>query len=305
MYDKIDPRAALAAAPAANAPKPVTEYFGAQAGLFYEMEPQEKTAKSKTWITRGASMVICYSDVEAGAEFSRDNQPDEYVLLLPEKETTVEVTTEMDGTKKVDGYTCSFLPPGKSKIKVLTKGRIVTMFTPKSKDIADKSSNASAYTKPHPTVPQFQPWPDPPGGFKLRTYSLDVKVEPGRFGRIFRCTTFMVNYLDPRNGPRERTKVSPHHHDDFEQCSLAISGEFMHHLRWPWVVNKNNWLPDDHELCGTPSIAIIPPPSIHTTEACGKDRNQLVDIFCPPRMDFSQKPGWILNADDYPMPGQN
>src|SRR4051812_37426498 len=105
MYDKSDPRAGLMSAPA-NAPKPVTEYFGAQAGLFYEMEPQEKTAKSKTWITRGASMVICYSDVEAGAEFSRDNQPDEYVLLIPEKETTVEVTTEIDGTKKVDGYTC-------------------------------------------------------------------------------------------------------------------------------------------------------------------------------------------------------
>jgi hypothetical protein len=301
MYDKSDPRAGLTPAPA-NAPKAVSEYFGGQAGLWYEMEPQEKTANSKTWITRGASMVICYHDCEPGAEFSRANQPDEYVLLLPEKETTVEVTTPMDGTKKVEGYTCSFLPPGKSSIKVLTKGRIVTMFTPKSKDIADKASNASAYTKPHPTVPPIVPWPDPPGGFKLRTYSLDVKVEPGRFGRIYRCTTFMVNYLDPRVGPRDRTKVSPHHHDDFEQCSLCLNGTFTHHLRWPWTTNMNIWLDDVHETCHAPSVYMIPPPSIHTSTAEDPGLNQLVDIFVPPRFDFSAKPGWVLNEADYPAP---
>jgi hypothetical protein len=299
-YDTKDPRSGLTSASAVDS-KPLTDFADAYYAKFYETDPEEISPGLKTWYVRGQNLIVAYTEASGDTILSRAAQPDEYILLLPDRNMTVEITTD-DGAKKVGGYSITIIPPGKSGIKVLTEGRLVRLFTVLSEDLARQCSNASTYKTPQPNITLFNPWPDPEEGYRLRSYSLDVPPEQGRFGRIWRCSTIMVNYLDPQSGPRDPSKMSPHSHDDFEQYSLALEGEFVHHIRWPWITNMNKWIEDAHEKCDSPSVAVIPPPAIHTTQAVGSGINQLVDIFCPPRMDFSIKPGWVLNAEEYPMP---
>lgn len=300
MYDTTDPRSQLGGT-AEKEKKPATDFVGPEYGLFYDMEPQERGPEGTTWYTRGQNFIVAYSETEPGAAFSRADQPDEYMVIVAERDT--EITVEANGeSQDVPGYSLVIVPPGDSRVTVPSGGRIVRLFSTESQDLAARCSNADSYAEAHPNIPPFEPWPEPVGGYKIRRYSLDVPKEEGRFGRIFRCTTMMVNFLDPQEGPRDITKLSPHHHDDFEQGSLVLDGEYMHHMRWPWTVDMNQWIDDHHTRAGAPSLTVIPPPATHTSRAIAAGNNQLVDIFAPPRLDFSRQKGWVLNADEYPMP---
>jgi len=297
MYEVDDPRSRLATA---GAPAAASAFGESTYARYYDGEPQESGAGQRNWYTRGQNFVVCYSEVEPGAVFERKGQVDEYVLLLHERDMTV--TVEANGeTIEVPGYTITMIPPGDSKVTCHAGGRIVRLITTQSADIAAKADNRGKYAGPHPQVPPFQPWPAPRDGWRIRSYTLDVPDEPGRFGKIFRCTTFMVNVFPPQ-GPRDVTRLSPHHHDDFEQCSLALKGHYIHHLRWPWTANQHDWRSDEHEHCASPSVCVIPPRVIHTSAPSDPGSNVLVDIFSPPREDFSDMPGWVLNAEDYPRP---
>jgi hypothetical protein len=296
MYEADDPRAGLATAGGSATP---TSAFGTSSyGRFYAEPPQEDLPGQRSWYTRGQNFVVCYSEVEPGAVFERAGQPDEYVLLLYDR--AMSATVDANGeTVQVAGHSITMVPPGDSRITCHAGGRVVRLISAESDDVTAKAANPQAYAGPHPQIPPFAPWPMPQDGWRIRSYSLDVPAEDGRFGRIFRCSTFMVNVFEPQ-GPRDVTKLSPHHHDDFEQCSLALDGWYMHHLRWPWTANQHDWRDDEHERCDTPSVCVIPPRVIHTSAPSDPGSNVLVDIFAPPREDFSEMAGWVLNAADYP-----
>ena len=299
MYDPTDPRAALVttapARPADVAAEP--EYLDFSRSTPDEISP----AGSRTWIARSQNAVLVHVRPVANDVLETTDLETEQVVILAHQGSAARFVTA-GGEDTLHGRGVVIVPPGPCEITALGDGDLVRLVE-SGTAWAARASNAASYDAPHANVAPLEPWPAPPSGEKLRLYPLaEVPAEPGRFGRIFRSRSFMVNFLDHHDGPRDRTKLSPHHHDDFEQLSLAVEGDFTHHIRTPWGTDASTWREDDHMTVGSPSLTIIPPPTVHTTEAVGAGRNQLIDIFSGPRADFSAKPGWVLNADEYPAP---
>jgi hypothetical protein len=299
MYKGKDPREALQNQGFRKPPKVAPD---AHLALFGPATGKGEGWKPEGWYVRGQNFLVHFVLPEVGAKFVSQSHLDEQVYLLTDPAIELEVTAQ-GATETVSGNGLLVLPPGDSTVTVIKTGKIQRLLTVESSpELAASAVNASDYDTLNEQVAPKVNWPDPVGGFKVRYYSLNVPDQPGRFGRIFRTTNFMVNVFAVQNGPRDKEKLSPHDHWDFEQCSIGIEGSFVHHLRWPWSPNRLEWRADQHLLTPSPSVLIIPPTVEHTTEAVGTGENSLVDVYCPPRVDFSNMDGWVLNAADYPAP---
>ncbi|GAB3527823.1 cupin domain-containing protein [Phytohabitans suffuscus] len=302
MTTGTDLRASLASA---GAP-PGAGDEGIAAPEYFELDtmaPAEVSAAgSRTWLVRGQNLVVAYTRLRAGDTLARTGQPHDYLVLLTDPAAEVRVQAGGEDAA-VTGAAVVVVPPGDSVLAARVDTTVVRAFDARSTDLLDRCHNAASYARPHPRVAPLEPWPDPVGGHRLRVYPVaDHPRRPGSFGRLFRTSTLMVNFGDPVSGPRDPGRMSPHHHDDFEQISLTLSGEYVHHVRTPWGARLAEWRDDEHRAVGSPSVTVIPPPTVHTSQATGTGTNHLVDLFSPPRADFSAKPGWVRNADEYPAP---
>jgi hypothetical protein len=298
-YDPTDSRAQMAPAAATiGVPRP------AQYRELRNTAPDEShPVGSVTWLTRGQSLVVAYTDARTGECLTTDATctGEHVVLVLDGAHVTIEHDAE---TVHVDEPSLVIVPPGPSAITVEQPGTVVRLFAvPFASELADRSANSAEFDQSDPNVAPFVAWPDPPDGFRLRVYPFSAHpFEEGRFGRIFRCSTLMVNVLPEDGAPRDPTKLSPHHHDDFEQISLQAHGDYVHHMRAPWTPDSSTWQDDEHHHCVAPAVVVIPPILIHTSQAVEHMHHWLIDVFAPPRFDFSNRPGWVINADEYPMP---
>ena len=271
----------------------------ASVARWYDQPPQRKTPGAGTWVARGANFVVTVTQAADGARLARRGQTDEYMVFLPECGATIEAGTEcvQAGTESL-----TIVPPGDSCVVVRGGGQVVCVFSHHAEDLLALASNVADYASPTPDVAPLVPWPTPADGFHLRSYDVAQFTQEGSNMRIFRSTNLMVNVMTQRMVARDVRKLSPHSHADFEQGSLALRGQWVHHTRYPWVADMTAWRDDAHIEVGSPSLTVIPPQVVHTSRNVNDNGAWLLDIFAPPRMDFAGKPGKVANESHYPLP---
>lgn len=262
---------------------------------------------SPTWVTRGSRFVITITAVQAGTTLRVDDNPDEHMVLLPDTPVMVSLKADAQASERnreVHGNSLLIVPPGTCTLTALQSGWVVRCFTERQHALLARAVNAEAFITPRPQVRPLADWPMPPEGYQLRVYPLDSALAEGDKTRVFRSRNLMINVLRERTAPRDVTALSPHSHADFEQASITLKGVHIHHLRTPWTPDMTTWRDDQALQVGSPSVVVIPPGVIHTTRNIGHEPALLIDLFAPPREDFSRRAGMVRNAAEYPMPGE-
>lgn len=267
-------------------------------GRYYAEKPQLEGQGVRSWITRAANFAIVVSEGTAGSSFSGTAVDEQFVYTL---EGGVRVNA---GGQSIElgAEDLAIVPPGPWTIHFTNPGHVVHQITT-DEPLAKHAANAATYAAGAPEVAKSEPWPEPVGGYRLRRYSTLEAYARGGMVHAFRTRKLMMVPYARFLEPRDETQLSPHSHADFEQGSVALEGGWVHHLRVPWVPDKRAWRPDLHLEVDSPSTTIIPAGVIHTSQGIAGEGMRLIDVFAPPRVDFSEK-GWVDNAADYPMPGK-
>jgi mannose-6-phosphate isomerase-like protein (cupin superfamily) len=268
---------------------------------FYELAGQnldeaELTAQH-SWYIRGQNFCIAYTWASGGGIAAREDLPDEHIIVIPGA-TRIRVAAQGGGEVSVTGPAVVIVPPGTSSVAVDGAGALLRVFSARAADILARARNGARYDDD----PALAPPPDqpPPGPGTVRAYrAADIPDAPARSSLILRTDSLMIEWFPPVQGSSAADALSPHVHADFEQASVALEGDYVHHLRTPWTARLRDWRDDEHVQVTSPSITIIPPGIVHTTRPADAGPHHLVDVFTPPRADLAAV-GWVINDSDYP-----
>lgn len=194
----------------------------------------------------------------------------------------------------------SVLPAGSHVVVSARPGRCVVLASSRPDIEPATVLNQEAYSVPDPRIEpagrRYRRQADVP---TTRIYDMSSLPAPADNPRLkmLQTETMSINWV-AYEGARNRSALSPHSHASCEQGTLALAGDFVHHLRVNWGRDANQWRDDEHLPAPSPSLLVVPVELVHTTEGVGGGRHLLIDIFSPPRADFIAK-GWVHNASDY------
>jgi len=261
----------------------------------YQEPPQVRSDGLRSWITRGANFAVVCTLGEAGTALQGSGVDEQFVYALDGGITIA----SGDQQVTLGPEDLAITPPGAWALHFERPGLVLQLITA-DEPLAQRASNTDRYTRGAAEVATGEAWPEPVGGYRLRRYSTLDAYARGGLVHAFRTRKLMMVPYARFLEPRDETQLSPHAHADFEQGSIGLEGEWVHHLRVPWTANRQHWRPDAHLETGSPSTLIIPAGVIHTSQGVAGEGMRLIDVFAPPRRDFSER-GWVDNAAEYPM----
>lgn len=268
---------------------------------FFELSGEyvalDRNKGQHSWYVRGQNFVAVLTWAADGEVLREAAAPDEHAILVLEGGA---VDVEHEGGERIaaTGPALVIAPAGELGVTVRRAGFLLRIFTARTEVMA-KAVNRSTYVAANDRIVPLPDIPPVAGPGTLRVVPVaEVGEVPGRLGRIYRTDSLMINWFAPQDGPRNTDELSPHVHEDFEQASITLAGDYVHHVRRPWTRRMRDWRPDEHVQVTSPSVTLIAPGNIHTTRAVGAGPHQLIDVFAPPRSDFLEQ-GWVLNQADY------
>lgn len=226
----------------------------------------------------------------------------EMFLLLPF--AGARLASEGGGENVLPGHSANILPAGRYELDFDGPAQAFPiMLVDGVGDAGPPAINEAAYVRRDERVkPVRQFRATTPDSASVRSFVIDEVPFPKGNPRIkfFQNSCMSINWVE-YSGPRDRTALSPHSHADFEQASLAVAGNYIHHSRIAWGRNADLWQEDRHEHAGAATMLVVPPEVVHTTEGVGEGLHILIDVFAPPRPDFIAS-GLVHNAQDYAAP---
>lgn len=269
--------------------------------------PQPKdpaSAHAQHWRARGQNFSVSWTRAgRTGTRIAVDSC-DELMLIVLDASVTITGTGLRTEVAEAAARSVCILSPQAWQLDLHAGATCVVLTSLREGAQAD-ALNESAYAQRDARIGPVGPaWQALRCGAGIRILSIDAvqaaKDKPRL--KMLQTATLSINWVEYA-GPRDRTALSPHAHTAFEQGSLALAGDFVHHLRVAWGENANAWHDDQHAYVGSPSLMVVPVQTIHTSEGVGDGHHLLIDVFSPPRADFVAK-GWVANAGDYAAPAE-